>query len=95
LAEFAVLGVVVVSAGFTLRRSRANPSEKWAWLLAVLLAVLLSRTLWDSHADFRGFEDLYVLSTLIVLDSDRRAGLVAVLVGAIWVVTFVHRALYF
>lgn len=62
--------------------------------MAALLAVFLTRTLWDTHADFRGFEDLYVLSAVVLLDSDRSLRALAVLVGVLWVVTFVHRVVY-
>jgi hypothetical protein len=95
LVELAVLGVVVVSAGAHLVPSRARPHEKCAWVLAVGLAVLLTSTLWESHADFRGFEDLYVLSCVVLLDSDSRLRTVGLLVALVWAVTFVHRVLFF
>jgi len=95
LLELAVLAIVVGAAAFRLRASRARPVEKCSWMLSVVLAVFLSRTLWDSHADFRGFEDLYVLSCFVLLDSDAKLRAVGLLVAALWVVTFVHRVLYF
>ncbi len=94
LVELAALLTVVVVAGLTLPRARARPAEKSAWVVAALLAVFLTRTLWDTHADFRGFEDLYVLSAVVLLDSDRSLRALAVLVGVLWVVTFVHRVVY-
>jgi hypothetical protein len=94
LAELVALGTVVVVAGLTLPRSRARPAEKWAWVVAASLAICLTRTLWDSHADFRGFEDLYVLSAVVLLDSDRNLRALAVLMGVLWAVTFVHRVAY-
>jgi hypothetical protein len=94
LAELVALGTLVVVAGLTLPRSRARPAEKWAWVVAALLAVCLTRTLWESHADFRGFEDLYLLSAVVLLDSERDLRLLAVLIGVLWVVTFVHRVVY-
>jgi hypothetical protein len=95
LAELAVLGAVVVSAAMTVRRSRATSIEKCAWAVSVLLAVFLTKGLWESHADFRGFEDLYVLSSVVLLASDRKLKVIAVLVSAVWLATFVHRVLYF
>jgi hypothetical protein len=94
LAELVVLATVVVVAGLTLPRSRARPAEKSAWVVAALLALFLTRTLWDSHADFRGFEDLYLLSAVVLLDSDRNLRGLAVLLAAMWAVTFVHRVVY-
>jgi hypothetical protein len=95
LAQLAVLGVVVGSAGAHVATSRARPTEKCAWVLAVGLAILLTPTVWESHADFRGFEDLYVLSCVVLLDSDARLRSVGVLVALLWAVTFVHRILLF
>ena len=70
-AELAGRALVAVSAGTVLRRSRAPAHEKWAWVFAAALCISLSRALWLSHADFRGFEDLYVLSVVLLLDSER------------------------
>ncbi|HEY1653081.1 MAG TPA: hypothetical protein VGG09_14450 [Acidimicrobiales bacterium] len=95
LAQLAVLAIVVGTAGLSLAASRASRVEKSAWVVAVALVVFLSRTLWDSHADFRGFEDVYVLSTIVVLDSDRKLHAFAVVVAAMWVATCVHRVLIF
>jgi hypothetical protein len=95
LAELALLCVTTGAAGVHLTRSRARAAEKCAWVLAVLLAILLTPTLWESHADFRGFEDLYVLSCVVLLDSKAKLRVLAVLVAAVWVVTFVHRVVYF
>jgi hypothetical protein len=94
-AEFVGLGLIVVTAGTVLRRSRARSHEKWAWALATLLCVCLSRVLWLSHADFRGFEDLYVMSVVLLLDTDKDLRWLAVVMGALWVVTFVHRTIAF
>lgn len=95
LAELAVLGTVVVSAAVALPSSRTTAVEKCAWTVSALLAVFLTKTLWESHADFRGFEDLYLLSSVVLIASDRKLKVIAVLVSAMWVVTFVHRILYF
>lgn len=95
LAQLAVLLIVVGAAGLSLTSSRASHVEKSAWVLAAALLVFLSQTLWDSHADFRGFEDVYVLSTIVLLDSDRKLRALAVVVAAMWAVTFVHRVLFF
>jgi hypothetical protein len=51
--------------------------------------------LWESHADFRGFEDLYVLSCVVLLDSEAKLRIVVLLVAVVWAVTFVHRVFYF
>ncbi len=95
LAQLAVLGSVVVWAAVALPGSQATTVEKYSWVVAALLAVFLTKTLWESHADFRGFEDLYLLSTVVLLASDRKLRVVAVLVSVMWVVTFAHRVVLF
>jgi hypothetical protein len=95
LVELAVLGTVTVSAAVALSGSRATPVVKCSWTVSALLAVFLTKTLWESHADFRGFEDLYVLSSVVLLASDRHLKLIVVFVSAMWVVTFFHRVLLF
>ena len=94
LLQLAVLGTVVVSAGLALPGCRATTVEKSAWATVVLLALFLTATLWESHGDFRGFEDLYVLSSVVLLASDRKLKVIAVLVAFMWAVTFVHRVVY-
>ncbi len=95
LAELAVLGTVAVSAAVALPDARATSAEKCSWAVSALLALFLTTTLWESHADFRGFEDLYLFSVVVLLSSDRKLTLIAVLVFVIWVVTFVHRVWLF
>ena len=95
LAQLGVLAFVVVSAATVLRSSRATTAEKWGFVLALALVLCISRNLWYSHADFRGFEDLYVLATVVLLGSERRLRVVGALVAVMWVATFAHRVVYF
>ncbi len=90
LGEFFVLAVVTVFAAWSLVRSRVPVWEKAAWVVSVLVAVSLARGIWYGRADFRGFEDLYVLSSIVLLGSRHRLWLVAALVAVAWVVTFAH-----
>ena len=94
-AELAGLALVAVSAGAVLRRSRAPAHEKGAWVFAAALCISLSRALWLSHADFRGSEDLYVVSVVLLLDSERDLRFVAAVIAVLWVVTFAHRMIAF
>ena len=64
-------------------------------MLALLVVICLAPGIWRGEADFRGFEDLYVLSSLILIGSRRSLVIPAVLVAAAWAVTFVHRVLFF
>jgi hypothetical protein len=90
LGEFFVLGVVTLFAGWSLLRSSAPSWEKAAWVVALLVAISLSRGIWYGRANFRGFEDLYLLSVLVLLGSRHRLWVVAALVAIVWVATFGH-----
>ena len=90
LGELFVLFVVTVFAAWSLLRSRVPTWEKLAWVVALLVALSLARGVWYGYANFRGFEDLYLLSAIVLLGSRHRLWLPAVLVAVAWVVTFVH-----
>ena len=90
LGELFVLAVVTLSAAWCLHRSRVPLWEKLAWGIAVLVALSLSAGIWYGRANFRGFEDLYLLSTIVLLGSRRRLWIVAALVAVAWVVNVGH-----
>lgn len=90
LGEFFVLAVVSSMAGWSWLRARVPAWERVAWAIAAVVALSLSRGLWYGRADFRGFEDLYLLSAIVLLGSRRRLWLPAILVAVAWIVTFAH-----
>lgn len=91
LGELGTLGVVTALAAVSVSRAALPSWEKLAWAISLLVAVSLARGIWYGRADFRGFEDLYVLSALVLLGSERRLRVPAALVAVVWVVTFAHR----
>jgi hypothetical protein len=95
IGELVVLATIAVLAGIWARRSNVRIWELLAWVIACIVAVSLAPGIWRGEADFRGFEDLYVLSTVILLGSKRDLKVPILLVGVAWSVTFVHRALFF
>lgn len=95
IGELVVLTTIAVLAGIWARRSNVRIWELVAWVFACIVAVSLAPGIWRGEADFRGFEDLYVLSTVILLGSKRDLKVPILLVGVAWAVTFVHRALFF
>jgi len=95
LGELAVLAVVVVLAGTSLRDASVRSWEKLALGFAVLVVLCLGPGVWRGEADFRGFQDLYVFTSVVLLGSRRSLVLPAVLIGTAWAVTFTHRALFF
>ncbi len=90
LGEFFVLAVVTLYAAWSLVRSRVPIWEKTAWVIAFLVAISLARGIWYGRADFRGFEDLYVLSAIVLVGSRHRLWLPGALVAVAWIVTFAH-----
>lgn len=90
LGELFVLGVVTLGAAWCVVRSRVPAWEKAAWCVAVLVALSLSAGIWYGRANFRGFEDLYVLSVVVLLGSRRKLWIVAALVALAWVLNVVH-----
>jgi hypothetical protein len=95
LGELIVLTAIAVLAALSLRSAKVRAWEKVAWVLAVLVVISLAPGIWRGEADFRGFEDLYVLSSVVLVGSRRNLMIPAILVGVAWVVTFVHRVLFF
>ncbi len=91
LGELFVLAVVTLFAAWSLLRSRVPAWEKTAWVVAFVVALSLARGIWYGHADFRAFEDLYVLSAIILIGSRHRLWIPAALVAVAWIVTFAHR----
>jgi hypothetical protein len=91
-AELFVLLVVTLFAAWALARSRVPPWEKVAWALSVLVAVSLARAIWYGTANFRGFEDVYLLSVLVLIGSRHRLWVPAGLVGLAWAAIFVLHA---
>jgi len=90
LGECFVLAVVTLAAAWSLPRARVPVWEKTAWVIAFLVAISLARGIWYGRADFRGFEDLYLLSSMVLLGSRHRLWVPAALVAVAWVVTFAH-----
>lgn len=90
LGELFVLGVVTLAAAWSLRRSGVPSWEKVAWLVALAVALSLSKGIWYGRANFRGFEDLYLLSVIVLLGSRRRLWIVAALVAVAWALNVGH-----
>lgn len=93
LGEFFVLAVVTLYAAWSLLRSRVPMWEKTAWVVAFLVSISLARGIWYGRADFRGFEDLYLLSSIVLIGSRHRLWLPAALVALAWIVTFAHHVI--
>lgn len=71
LGQFTALAVVVVLAGWSLRRSSAAVGLKAAWGVSLLLVLSLSASVWRGPADFRTASELYLVSVLLLLGSTR------------------------
>jgi hypothetical protein len=84
LAEFVFVVAAALAAAWSLHRSTALRHEKLAWALGLLVAVLLSRSVWvEDWAFLRAFAEPYLLGTLVLLGRPDRRGLPVVTAGAI------------
>lgn len=79
LGQFTALAVVVALAGGSLRRSSASAGVKAAWVVALVLLLSLSASVWRGPADFRTAAELHVVSVLVLLGSGRSLRLPAAL----------------
>lgn len=91
LGQLVVLAVVVGTAGWSLFHPGVRTWERTAWFIALIVVLCLARGIWYGKADFRGYEDLYLLSTVALLASRRRLWLVGAMVALAFGVTFAHR----
>lgn len=91
LGEFFVLALVTVAAGWNVRRAGLPLWERVAWGVAVLVGLCAARDLWYGQVDLRAFEDVYLLSAIVLLGSRRRLWLIGTVVTIAWLVTFARR----
>jgi hypothetical protein len=84
LAELVFVVAAALAAAWSLPRSRALRHEKLAWVLSVLVAVLLSRSVWvEDWAFLRALAEPYLLGTLVLLGRPDRRGLPIFVAGAV------------
>jgi hypothetical protein len=84
LAEFVFVVAAALAAAWSLHRSTALRHEKLAWALGLLVAVLLSRSVWvEDWAFLRAFAEPYLLGTLVLLGRPDRRGLPVFTAGAV------------
>ncbi|MHB8437697.1 MAG: hypothetical protein ACYDD4_00835 [Acidimicrobiales bacterium] len=88
--EFALLGMVVLAAGAVFPSTHALLHERIAWIGYVILTVSLSKNIWFGDVGFRSLDEVYILSTVLLLASRRRLSPQAVAVGATWLAVFVQ-----
>lgn len=83
-AELVFVVAAAVATAWSLPRSRALLHEKLAWALGLLVAVLLSRSVWvEDWAFLRAFAEPYLLGTLVLLGRPDRRGLPIFVAGAV------------
>jgi hypothetical protein len=84
LAELVFVVAAALAAAWSLPRSTALRYEKLAWVLGLLIAVLLSRSVWvEDWAFLRALAEPYLLGTLVLLGRPDRRGLPIFSAGAV------------
>ncbi len=90
IGELAVLVVLAVAAGLSVRSSSAPLHERLAWVAFLLLAICLSPSIWRGDVGFRSLDDVYLFSWIVLLGTRRRLWPLAVVVGGTWLVVAVE-----
>ena len=88
--ELIVLAVVASLAGWSLRGSSVPAHEKLSWALMLLLLVSLSSAVWSNSADFRAFDELFLLSWLVLLGARRWNYVPALMTAGAWMVVAIY-----
>lgn len=70
--ELAFVGVTLVTALVTIKKSAAQASVKYSWLIGLLIFLIWGAVLWSEDVTFmRAFTELFFLSYLLILGSKR------------------------
>jgi hypothetical protein len=85
-----VVGTVISRFHFTPDRAH----EQLAWLAFLVLAVCLASGIWLGDVGFRSLDDLWIMSSMLLLTFPRRLVLLAPLVTAAMMAVFVELVLY-
>lgn len=64
--------------------------ERLLWIGSIVLVLCLAQGIWLGDVGFRSFDDVYLMSWIVVFGSGRRPVLLAVVVGLTWVVAAVQ-----
>jgi len=94
VVELAVLAVVVVSAAWSWRSSRALFHERLAWIGYGGLAIVLQGPIWLGDVGFRSLDEVFLLSGILLLYSKRRMGWQTFLIAGTWCAVFIETVLY-
>lgn len=90
IGELVVLGVVVVTAGRSIRSSSAPLHERLAWVAVVILTLCLAPSIWKGDVGFRSLDDVYLFSWIVLIGSSRRLWPLAAIVGGTLIVVAVE-----
>ncbi|HUI04709.1 MAG TPA: hypothetical protein VLZ77_14315 [Acidimicrobiales bacterium] len=94
VVELAVLAVVILSAAWSWRSSRALFHERLAWIGYGGLSILLQGPIWLGDVGFRSLDEVFLLSGVLLLYSKRRMGWQTLLVAGTWCAVFIETVLY-
>ena len=90
LGELAVLAIVVIVAGMSIRSSSAPLQERLAWGAVLVLTVCVAPAIWLGKVGFRSLDDVYLFSWIVLLGTSRRLWTLAAIVGVTWLVVAVQ-----
>ena len=88
LAELMLAAFFLVAVLALIRSERVRPYERWAFIAAAVLVIVLDRTVWEDQAHFlRAMTEFYVLGAVALLTTLRPRNAVRLLapVAFVWV----------
>jgi hypothetical protein len=94
VAELTVLVIIGALAARSLRSSSALLHERIAWFGYLILAVSLRRSIWLGDVGFRSLDELFVFSCLLMLFSQERLRIPALLTALAWVFVAVELVIF-
>jgi hypothetical protein len=94
IGELAVLVVLAVAAGASVRRSSVPIHERLAWVAVVLLAVCAASGIWVGDVGFRSLDSVYLFSWIVLFGTRRRLWPLSGLVGWTWVLVAIELAAF-
>jgi hypothetical protein len=92
--ELLVLVLVVATIAVNFRFTTDRAHEQLAWLAFVALAVCLASGIWLGDVGFRSLDDLWIMSSILLLALPRRIYLLAPIVAGAVAAVFVELVLY-
>jgi hypothetical protein len=92
--ELALLAVLAVAAGMSIRTTAAPIHERVVWAALVPIAICVAPGIWLGDVGFRSLDDVYLFSWIVLLGTPRRRWRLGGVVGITWLLVAVELVTY-